>query len=241
MFDQSAIAPLRIPQLYEQIATRLREEIASGALAPGSRLPGERELARALEVSRPSVREAIGSLQNAGLVETRAGAGTYVTADALDRLADDDGGGEPDMSVLALLEARATFEPQVAALAARRATRDEEAETLLAAMDELTTLEDSGRRARWRDADRRFHLRIAAMTGNPLLGRMAAEVADAMGQPLWRRLHDTAVTDPSRTRLFAAEHRLIYEAIAAGDGEAAALYAGRHVERVRRQITADQE
>ena len=58
-----------------------------------------------------------------------------------------------------------------------------------------------------------------------------------MDQPLWRRLHDEAVTDVRRARLFAAEHRLIYEAVLAGDDEAAALYAQRHVERVRRDIT----
>ena len=58
-----------------------------------------------------------------------------------------------------------------------------------------------------------------------------------MDQPLWRRLHDEAVTDLRRTRLFAAEHRLIYEAIVAGDVEAATLYAERHVNRVRRDIT----
>jgi hypothetical protein len=52
--DQLNVAPLRIPQLYDQIADRLRGEIASGALAPGTRLPSERELARALEVSRPA-------------------------------------------------------------------------------------------------------------------------------------------------------------------------------------------
>jgi DNA-binding FadR family transcriptional regulator len=219
---------------------RLRAEIAAGTLAPGSRLPAERELARALGVSRPSVREAIGALQNAGLIETRAGAGSYVAADALERL-DEGAEGEPDLSVMALLEARAVFEPQIAALAARRAQRDERAEALLETMDELTALQDAGQRARWRDADRLFHRQLAAMTANPLLGQMAELIAAGMGQPLWRRLHDAAVTDPSRTRLFAAEHRLVYEAVASGDAEAAALYAGRHVERVRAQITAEQE
>lgn len=240
MLDQIVIEPLRLPQLYEHIVERLRAEIAAGTLGPGTRLPGERELARALGVSRPSVREAIGALQNAGLVETRAGAGSFVSADALDRL-DEDVPGEPDMSVLALLEARLCFEPQVAELAARRARRDERAEALLDAMDGVESLAEPAQRARWRDADRLFHRQLAAMTGNPLLGRMAEQIAAAMGQPLWRRLHDSAVTDFARTRLFAAEHRLVYEAVASGDAEAASMYAGRHVERVRRQITADQE
>src|SRR3954465_1218614 len=96
--DHLLIEPLRIPQLYDQIAVRLRREIASGALPPGSRLPSERDLARALEVSRPSVREAIAALKNDGLVETRAGAGSFVSADALALLLDAPG-ATPDTSV----------------------------------------------------------------------------------------------------------------------------------------------
>ena len=234
--DQLSIAPLRIPQLYDQIAARLRREIASGALAPGSKLPSERELAKALEVSRPSVREAIAALKNDGLVETRAGAGTYVSADALTLLLDAPGAAA-DTSVTALLEARAEIEPRIAALAARRGERDGEAEALLAAMEAVDTLDDAAARARWRDADRFFHRRLAAMTGNPLLAQVGELVAATMDQPLWRRLHDEAVTDVRRARLFAAEHRLIYEAIVEGDPGAAADYAARHVERVRRDIT----
>jgi DNA-binding FadR family transcriptional regulator len=234
--DQLDVKPLRIPQLYDQIAERLRAEIASGALAPGTRLPSERELARALEVGRPSVREAIAALKNDGLVETRAGAGTYVAPDALSLLLDAPGAA-PDTSVTAVMEARAEIEPRIAALAARRAARDEEAEQLLALMESIDTLDDAAARARWRDADRFFHRRLAAMTGNPLLAQVADLIAQTMDQPLWRRLHDEAVTDLRRTRLFAAEHRLIYEAVVDGDEEAATLYAGRHVDRVRRDIT----
>ena len=234
--DQLTVSPLRIPQLYDQIAERLRGEIAGGTLAPGTRLPSERDLARALGVSRPSVREAIAALKNDGLVETRAGAGTYVSADALTLLLDAPGAA-PDTSVTALLEARAEIEPRIAALAARQAQRDDEAEQLLELMETIDTLDDAAARARWRDADRFFHRRLAAMTGNPVLADIADTIAATMDQPLWRRLHDEAVTDLRRTRLFAAEHRLIYEAIVDGDEEAAALYAGRHVTRVRRDIT----
>lgn len=234
--DQLNVSPLRMPQLYDQIAERLRGEIASGALAPGARLPSERDLAKALAVSRPSVREAIAALKNDGLVETRAGAGTYVSADALALLLDAPGAA-PDTSVTALLEARAEIEPRIAALAARQAQRDDEAEQLLELMETIDTLDDAAARARWRDADRFFHRRLAAMTGNPVLADIADTIATTMDQPLWRRLHDEAVTDLRRTRLFAAEHRLIYEAIVDGDEEAAALYAGRHVTRVRRDIT----
>src|SRR5689334_18166524 len=58
---------LHAPQLYERIAARLVDEVRSGALAPGERLPGERELARRLGVGRSSVREAIAALQVDGV------------------------------------------------------------------------------------------------------------------------------------------------------------------------------
>src|SRR3954454_15521681 len=112
----SADRTFRPLQRYEQIAERLAADIRSGLLAPGERLPSERELARQLEVSRASVREALAALQLQGVVETRAGAGTFVAADA-----------QPsqelphDASPSAVLEARAQLEPAVARLAARRA------------------------------------------------------------------------------------------------------------------------
>src|SRR3954462_1010258 len=70
----------RALQRYEQVAERLAADIRSGVYAPGSRLPSERELARVMEGSRASVREAIGALQVQGVVETRPGAGTGVAS-----------------------------------------------------------------------------------------------------------------------------------------------------------------
>src|SRR3954452_22017035 len=97
--DRTTFRPL---QRYEQVAERLAADIRSGLYAPGERLPAERELARSLEVSRASVREALAALQVQGVVETRPGAGTFVAADA------PAGSGVPhDASPSAVLEARA--------------------------------------------------------------------------------------------------------------------------------------
>jgi len=76
----------RPKQIYEQVSGRIRADIRSGQFAPESRLPSERELAARFGVGRPAVREAIGALQNEGLVITRRNSGTYVCADALQRL-----------------------------------------------------------------------------------------------------------------------------------------------------------
>jgi DNA-binding transcriptional regulator YhcF (GntR family) len=85
--DRTTWAPLDRPQRYERIAARLVGDIRAGRLAPGDRLPSERELARRLAVGRASVREALAALALDGVLETRPGSGSFVAADAAARLA----------------------------------------------------------------------------------------------------------------------------------------------------------
>jgi DNA-binding FadR family transcriptional regulator len=222
--DRTDFRPL---QRYEQIAERLAADIRSGLLAPGERLPAERELARSLEVSRASVREALAALQLQGVVETRKGAGTFVLA------APPAGEVPHDASPSAVLEARAQLEPAIAKLAAQRAQPDPAAENLLDAMEAVTDVTEPGARVTWSASDRLFHRQLAAMTGNPVLLAFADHVATLMDQPLWHRLRDDSIAVPGRTRIHAAEHRMIYEAIVEGDAEAAAFYSAQHINRVR--------
>ena len=223
------------------MAERLAAEIRSGAFAPGERLPSERDLARRLEVGRASVREAIGALQVQGIIETRAGSGSFVAPDAGERLPS----ATPlphDASPTDVLEARALIEPAVARLAAQRGRRDAVCERLLAAMEAASDpvgVGGDGFRAGWNESDRLFHRQIAAMTGNPVLAGLAEDVAALMDQPLWQRLRDDSIATPGRTSIHLAEHRMIYEAIVDGDADAAALYAAQHVKRVRRYMTLD--
>ncbi len=229
-----AIEPLRALQRYERVAERLSADIRAGAFAPGERLPSERELARRLEVGRASIREAIAALQVQGVIETRPGSGSFVAPDALDRLP---AAQLPhDASPSDLLEARALLEPAVARLAAERGRRDGVAEGLLADMEASA---DSPDRAGWNESDRLFHRQIAAMTGNPVLAGIADHVAALMDQPLWQRLRDESIAEPGHTSLHVAEHHMIYEAITEQDPDAAAFYALKHVQRVRRYMTLD--
>ena len=220
---------LHAPQLYERIASRLADDVRSGALAPGERLPGERELARRLGVGRSSVREAIAALQVDGVVVTRPGrAPTSPPTRRRSRATP-----RHDVSPSALLEARALLEPRVAALAAQRAR--------------------AGRRGR---APARRHGASPAtarrgttptacstaprrLTANPVLLALAEQIAAMMDQPLWQRLRDDSVADAAHMRIHVAEHRMIYEAIASGDAAAAEFYAAQHIDRVRRYMTLD--
>ncbi len=231
------IGPLKLPQLYEEISARLRAEIVAGRWGAGARLPSERDLAQDLEVSRPSVREAIAELKNQGVLETRPGSGSFVAADALDLIAAREGSSDSaDASPLALIQARLCYEPEVAALAAARGQRDSVAEALLDEMDTISAVDDAGQRLRWSEADRRFHQQIALMTGNAVIASVAGTAMEAMDQPLWRRLRDEGLSEPTHVRLYAAEHRFIYDAIVEGDPEGARLYAERHLQRVRRHM-----
>src|SRR3954452_273971 len=104
-------------RLYQQVAGQLGELIRQGEFRQGDRLPPERDLAKVLGVSRPTVREAMIALEIAGLVEVRVGAGTFIT----DRAAAANGAPRFDStgaSPLQAIAARRMIEPPIAALAA---------------------------------------------------------------------------------------------------------------------------
>jgi DNA-binding FadR family transcriptional regulator len=230
----------RPKQIYEQVAERIRAEIRSGQFAAEARLPSERELAAHFNVGRPAVREAIGALQNEGLVITRRNSGTYVCADAPQRLAaaplQAASPTDPDFSPSSTLDVRLILEPAIARRAAAHAQRDELAEHYLAQMDSIVDVSDPAQRVLWNNSDRLFHRQLAMMTGDALLVKIADEVAKTMDQPLWKRLKDDGIYDAGRIRLYVSEHRLIYEAIVGGDADAAAFYVEQHIMRVRRDI-----
>jgi len=230
----------RPKQIYEQVADRIRESINTGAFQPGTRLPSERDLAHAFKVSRPAVREAIGALQNEGIVITRHGSGTYVVDQAvtprlpipLPLLP------EADYSPISTLEVRMLLEPAIARLAARKAKRNALAEHYLAQMADVKDINDMRQQALWSECDRKFHHQLALMTEDVLIAKIADEVERTMAQPLWNRLRDDGIYDAERIRLYVAEHRLIYEAIVCGDETAAAFYVEEHLKRVHRDISS---
>lgn len=225
---------IRIPQQYELVVSRLKKLILEGTYHPGSRLPAERELSASLGVGRAIIREAIGALVNQGVVQTRANSGTYVLENAIETIREPghtemDG----DVSPNATLAARMEIEPLIAKFAASRGRRDKEIERLLDLMENVDDLTVPELRNQWNEHDRQFHLRIALMTENPVLVSIAQIFNSVVDEPLWRQLRDRGIHDPARARLFLYEHRLIYEAIASGNEEAAQFYVRQHLERVR--------
>src|SRR5262245_50736375 len=144
-------------RLYEQVAGQVTDLVARGEFKPGDRLPPERDLAKLLGVSRPTVREAMIALEIAGLVEVRVGAGAFVTDKAKTngvantRLFEGVGS-----SPLELIAARRAIEPEVAALAAQMGTADEIA-AIAETVDMIAAAKDTPEH---RSADHKFHVRI---------------------------------------------------------------------------------
>lgn len=231
---QNEFRPL---QIYEQVAEQIRGSIRLGIYAPGTRLPSERELALRLKVSRPAVREAIGALQNEGMVVTRQGSGTYVSDYLPEEAVLSTEGAEADLSPVSIVETRLLFEPAIAKRAALRPSRDPVAESYLARMAGVKDIRDPHQQALWSECDRLFHRQLAVMSGDLLIIRIADEIAGTMAQPLWNRLRDDGIYGEERIQLYVAEHRLIYEAIISGAGDAASFYVKEHLKRVLHDIS----
>src|SRR4051812_25712911 len=145
-------------RLYRQIAEQIRALIRAGEYQPGGRLPPERDLARQLGVSRPTVREALIALEVEGLVEVRVGSGIYVRPpNGANGHAKANGHGAHlpgEWGPLELMRARELVEGEVAALAARHA-RKAQIGAMTAALDSMHEANHAGRVPR--EGDEAFH------------------------------------------------------------------------------------
>lgn len=146
-------------RLYHSVAERIKELVRQGAYPPGSRLPGERDLAEKLGVSRVTVREAQIALEAVGMLDIRVGSGVYVL-----RKSSEEANAMPDVGAFELTEARSAIESEAAALAAATITA-EELDRLDEIVDQMKTDTDPDSPLEV-DADREFHLTIARATKN---------------------------------------------------------------------------
>lgn len=207
-------------RLYDRVAKGVAAKIANGEFAIGERLPSERELALAYGVSRPTVREAVLALELDGLVEVRKGVGVFAIAKS-------PRGGEPavtDIGPFELLEARRAFEGEACAVAASR-IRDEDVEDLETLLREI---DYSGEVLAAEDADRRFHLRIAEITGNSAMHAVIEMLWEArVRSPQYRFLTDKA--HEARVVPREDEHARILDALRSRDPGGARAAMRSHI------------
>jgi len=222
----------------EEVVVRLRDMIHSGELSPGDRLPPERDLAKLLGVSRPTLRAGIRSLATVGILQSRQGAGTFV--------AQRDESPTLDSSPLRMLsalhgftsdemfEARLALEMSIAGMAAERATSEQM--TLMA--EEITGMYASlNVPEQYLVHDMKFHQTIAAASNNRILTSLMNMVATI--------LFDSRSKTVKRARDLkesAEQHHNIYRAMRERDAEAARRAMHDHlIETQKAQRLEEQE
>jgi DNA-binding FadR family transcriptional regulator len=227
------LSSVRTPRVYEHIVAQLERAIFDGRLRIGDKLPPERQLVREFRASRVAVREALRALEHRGLVEVRQGSagGHFICeADAAPLLRDFQTLLRVGrVSLPQLIEARLLVEPQVARLAALRATEIDQ-KTLRAALAERSALAAAGGDSRFLDLQ--FHRLVADTAKNPVHAMlthalMALEVEVVPAADVFSA-DDLAAADTC--------HHEILDAIAARDADRAGEVMERHIVDVQRRL-----
>ncbi|KUL32229.1 FadR/GntR family transcriptional regulator [Streptomyces regalis] len=222
--------------LTDKAIEQIRELIRTGALAPGSKLPPEPELAVQLGLSRNLAREAVKALAVARVLEVRRGDGTYVTSLQPSLLLEGLGGAvellqSDSAALLDLMEVRRLLEPAATALAATRISDDQLAE-VKQHLDAMRAARDDVERLNAHDAA--FHHAVVSATGNETLLTLLEGIS---GRTLRARIWRGLVDDQAAGRTLA-EHEAIYDALSARDAvlsHAAALMHVNHTEQWLRE------
>lgn len=225
--------PLERLPVGEMVARRILDMVKSGSLKPGDQLPTERDLSQSLNVSRPSVREAIRGLAILGVVRTVQGGGAYISDLDADALL-----GPiqfflslQDLNVTELYDARSLIESDVA----RRAAVNIDGPSLLRLEAVLAAQKDClGDPNAFRTSDYAFHEIIWIGSNNAFLKRIG-ESLNVIGLEFRKRASESSAV----LRQSYADHRILFDALAARDAEAAAKAAEQHMQNVYR-VTIEQ-
>lgn len=215
--------PIKQMRVSEEVAGQLKESILTGHFKAGDRLPSERDLAEAFQVSRVAIREALRSLENSGFIVTRQGAtgGAFVTDLTFNNLSKAfvDLFLSEKISIPEFYKMRLLIEPEVARLAARHIT-PEYAQLL----KEVLEAEEKPIESLDEDVERKqaFHFLLAEMCGNRFFEALIRSIME-----LTRRV--IQVGDPDFHFIHpAGMHRPIVEAILAGNATKAAAAMKKH-------------
>ncbi len=239
----SLISPLAAAGRAEEVVQRVSQAIQLGLFVDGEQLPPEAEFAAQLGVSAMTLREALASLRQQGLVETRRGrtGGTFVRRPASppvgllrERLR-----GMTTSSLRDLIDEQFAVSGAAAKLAAARAS-GADVRRLYTLVRQLSAAATLGSRIR---ADSRFHIEVAQASQSERLTRLEVGLQTQLGELLWLPPEATGSAATEARELLdhvavSAEHAAIADAIAAEDGDRARMLAERHVEWNLRRLTA---
>ncbi|WP_245975967.1 FadR/GntR family transcriptional regulator [Amycolatopsis palatopharyngis] len=224
--------PIARSRSYELVVDQIEEQILAGRLRVGDRLPGERDLASHLQVSRAAVREAIRSLEAQGVVRSAVGsgkdAGTVVSAlpsEALTRLLRLHV-ALANFPIPDVVAARVMLERSSAALAADNAGEGDLA-AMRVALDGMDSRDVD--RDRFNELDTAFHVAIAEAGRNRLVADMTIAIRDSMRRPILRALEELGEDWKRVADQLRADHHAIFAAIESGDGALAAERVDQHI------------
>jgi len=179
--------------IYETVLDELKRRVADGELRPGDQLPSVQQLSREFHVGVSSVREALRVLAATSVVRIEHGRGVFVSAQlpAVDELRERFTTTEA-ASLKHLIEARRIIEPEVAALAAQRATT--------AHIDQIwecaRRMDRNFRAGRdWMEADLGFHAALCEAAGNPVIAGMLQRTNDLLIDSRRETMRDRAVSE----------------------------------------------
>ncbi len=222
-------------RVADRVAQELMRLIASGRLAPGERLPGERQLADMMNVSRVSIRAALQQLKTQGFVQAVQGGGTRVIASTEDM--------EAALTQLirhdvANLHDLAEIRVQLEAWASRRAAQNASDEEIAEIRRSLEVMRDPNRADRHKaDDDLAFHMSIAKAAGSAVYMHLMGILGEILEEMLEFHRFTLSATREDDARLLQ-HHEDIYRAIESRDGAAAAAAMEVHLtsmlERYRR-------
>lgn len=215
--------------LTDRVAATLREQITQGGFSPGDVLPPETVIAERLGVSRTVLREAVSRLKVDGLVSSKQGVGLMVLDNRPSSVLRLRAASAHDLEeVISIVELRLGFEIEAAGFAAMR--RDAgDLEEMRQALAEMRAAVESGEESIGVEADFRFHRAIANATRNSNYISLFGFLAQLYRHNLVVSRERSAKLAP-RGRLAQQEHEAIYQAILAGDADAARQAARTHVE-----------
>ncbi|MCE7982825.1 MAG: FadR family transcriptional regulator [Caldilinea sp. CFX5] len=207
MSGSLTFTPIPRVNIKEQALEQLKQYIGSGSVQVGERLPSERELAERLGIARTSVREALKILESVGLVESRVGDGTYITAQIGATIGRTIGLGLMSWggTIMEIMQARTMIEAEAARVAADQAT-DEDLQALSAL---LTQMEKAATFHDYLTADMNFHRRIGQATQNTIVAYIINNLIDLLEEAM-RQSHGVDLPAMSEGN---ATHREIYLAL----------------------------
>lgn len=220
-------------QLSEDITRQLKDLILVKQMAPGDRLPSERDLCDRFCVSRPVIREALSSLKSAGLVSIKRGIGVFVTErDPREAFRIEEVEVEETIRMAHIMELISTVEVAATRLAAQRRTPDDlkRIRKCLIGMEYAIASDQLGD-----EEDYQFHQSIVLATHNPYFETLSQHLEHTARRMIRRLRSNTRTRLNNLIEAVQAEHQAIYNAIAAGDANGAEEAAKTHLQNAAKR------